>query len=86
MEKNKSSFASFLKRKDIDLKPKRYFIDALGSMAMGLFASLLISTIFSTIADKLSIGWLATVASYAKQASGPAMAIAIGMAQSTQNL
>ena len=86
MEKKSNGFISFLKRKDIDLKPRRYFIDALGSMAMGLFASLLISTIFSTIADKLNISWLATAASYVKLASGPAMAIAIGMALNAPSL
>ena len=29
---------------------KRYFIDAMGAMALGLFASLLIGTIFGTVA------------------------------------
>ena len=41
----------FLKRKGISLSAKVYFIDALGAMALGLFASLLIGTIFGTIAD-----------------------------------
>ena len=38
MEKVKN----FLKKKDIEISVKRYFIDALGAMAQGLFASLLI--------------------------------------------
>ena len=41
-------FKAFLKRKDISFSAKRYFIDALGAMAQGLFASLLIGTILST--------------------------------------
>ena len=34
-------FKAFLKRKDIVISWKRYFIDAMGAMASGLFASLL---------------------------------------------
>ena len=30
---------------------KRYFVDAMGAMAQGLFASLLIGTIFGTLSD-----------------------------------
>ena len=39
-----SSFAAFCKRKDIEISVQRYLIDALGAMAQGLFASLLIGT------------------------------------------
>ena len=31
----------FLKKKNIEISAKRYFIDALGAMAQGLFPSLL---------------------------------------------
>ena len=44
---SKKSFKAFLKRKDIEFSAKRYGIDALGAMAQGLFASLLIGTILS---------------------------------------
>ncbi len=70
----------FLKRKDIEFSLKRYFIDALGAMAQGLFASLLIGTIISTIGQQLGIESLVTVGTYAKGAQGAAMAIAIGYA------
>ena len=40
-----ASFKEFLKRKDIVITPQRYLIEALGAMAQGLFASLLIGTI-----------------------------------------
>ena len=40
--KEKSRFARFLNRKNIVISGKRYGIDALGAMAQGLFASLLI--------------------------------------------
>lgn len=40
---------AFLKRKDVVFSASRYGIDALGAMAQGLFASLLIGTILSTL-------------------------------------
>lgn len=76
MEKIKA----FLKRKNIEISAKRYFIDALGAMAQGLFASLLIGTIIGTLGTQLDIPMLVTVGNYAKAAVGPAMAVAIGHA------
>ncbi len=76
MEKVKA----FLKRKNIELSVKRYLIDALGAMAQGLFASLLIGTIISALGTQLGIEILVTVGTYAKAAVGPAMAVAIGYA------
>lgn len=76
----KKSFKGFLKRKGIEISVKRYLIDAMSYMALGLFASLLIGTIFETVAKKTGFAWLLTAASYAKQAAGPAMAVAIGAA------
>lgn len=73
-------FLAFLKKKNIELSVKRYFIDALGAMAQGLFASLLIGTIISTIGSQFGIELLVTVGNYAKAAVGPAMAVAIGFA------
>ena len=73
-------FLAFLKKKNIELSVKRYFIDALGAMAQGLFASLLIGTIVSTIGTQFGIELLVTVGNYAKAAVGPAMAVAIGFA------
>ena len=59
----------------------RYFIDAMGSMALGLFASLLIGTIFGTVGKYIPVPWLAdifnTVANYAKAATGMAIGVAI---------
>ncbi len=74
MEKLKS----FLKRKDIVISGKRYGIDALGAMAQGLFASLLIGTIISTLGERLGIELLVTIGGYAKAVTGEAMAVAIG--------
>lgn len=71
---------SFLRRKNIIFSAKRYGIDALGAMAQGLFVSLLIGTIVGTLGSQLGIDILVTVGDYAKQASGAAMAVAIGYA------
>lgn len=75
-----SKIAAFLKKKDIEFSAKRYGIDALGAMAQGLFASLLIGTIISTLGEQLGIQVLIEVGNYAKAATGPAMAAAIGYA------
>ena len=44
-----SNVKDFLRRKDIVITPQRYLIEALGAMAQGLFASLLIGTIIKTL-------------------------------------
>lgn len=54
----------FLSKKDIKISAKRYFVDAMSGMALGLFASLLIGTIFSTVANLTGIALFATVAGY----------------------
>ncbi|NCB64341.1 MAG: PTS sugar transporter subunit IIC, partial [Clostridia bacterium] len=54
--------------------------DALGAMAQGLFASLLVGTILGTLGTQLGIEWLVTIGTYAKSVAGPAMAISIGFA------
>ncbi len=56
---------------------KRYFIDAMGAMAQGLFASLLIGTIFSALGMIPGLDFLATIGSFAQQMAGPAMGAAI---------
>ena len=76
MEKIKA----FLKRKNIEISARRYGIDALGAMAQGLFASLLIGTIISTIGEQAGIEILIQIGGYAKDATGAAMAVAIGYA------
>lgn len=86
-------FKAFLQRKDIEFSWKRYFIDALGAMAQGLFCSLLIGTIIDTIGDLLISGgaervgaFLVELGKYASAMSGPAMAVAIGYALKAPNL
>ena len=52
----------------------------MSAMAQGLFASLLIGTILSTLGTQLGIPFLDQVGSFAKSAAGPAMAVGIGYA------
>ncbi len=83
----------FLKKKNVVITGKRYGIDALGAMAQGLFASLLIGTIISTLGEQIGLripeSWSAakklceyfvTIGGYAKAVAGPAMAVAIAFA------
>ena len=88
MEKtnNESKFKAFLKKKDVQISLKRYFIDAMGAMASGLFASLLIGTIIGTLGQQLGIQALIDMGGYAKSVSGPAMAVAIAYALKAPNL
>lgn len=73
-----TNFKSFIQKKNIEISVQRYLIDALGYMALGLFASLLIGTIFNTIGDKFGISLFTDVISpLAKQVTGPAIAVAI---------
>lgn len=81
-----SKVSEFFKRKNIEISVQRYLIDALGAMAQGLFASLLMGTILSTIGEQCGIDVLVQVGDFAKSASGPAMAVAIGFALKAPSL
>ena len=72
--------SNFLKKKDVEISAHRYLIDAMSAMAQGLFASLLIGTIFSTLGTQLGIPFLDQIGTFAKSAAGPAMAVGIGYA------
>jgi hypothetical protein len=91
VKRSMGSFASFLKKKDIEISLKRYGIDALGAMAQGLFCSLLIGTIIDTFGKQFHVPFLMstvatiagkdyTVGGLASAMSGPAMAVAIAYA------
>ena len=54
---------SFLQKKNVEISFKRYAIDAMGAMALGLFASLLIGTIIKTLAENVgTTGLMAALA------------------------
>ena len=65
-EESMEKFKSFLKRKDIEISAKRYGIDALGAMAQGLFASLLIGTIIATLGEQLGMEVLVNIGGYSE--------------------
>ena len=71
---------TFLKRKNVNITVQTYLIDALGAMAFGLFASLLIGTIFATIGEKTQIQAFQVIADYAKSATGAALGVSIAYA------
>ncbi len=70
----------FLKRKQVNISVQTYLIDALGAMAFGLFASLLIGTIFATLGERTGISIFIVISDYAKQATGAALGVSIAYA------
>lgn len=77
---------AFLKKKNVVVSGRRYGIDALAAMAQGLFCSLLIGTILKTLGQQLGLAFLVDVGQYAFEMSGPAMAVAIGLALQAQGM
>lgn len=71
---------AFLKKKNVEISVKRYLVDALGAMAQGLFASLLIGTIVSTLGKQLGIEYLTELGGYASAVAGPAWrSVSVGL-------
>ncbi len=68
---------SFLKKKNIEISIKRYGIDALGAMALGLFSSLIIGLILKVLGEKLGIGFLVDYGQRAMSMMGPAIGVAV---------
>ncbi|MGL5345885.1 MAG: PTS transporter subunit IIC [Peptostreptococcaceae bacterium] len=76
-----SSIKNFMERKNIEISVNRYLIDALSYMALGLFSSLLIGTIFNTLGEMFNIALFTDVINpLAKQVTGPCIAVAIAYA------
>ena len=77
-EKKDVEKQSFLKRKNVEISVQRYLIDALSFMALGLFSSLLIGTIFNTLGEKLGIPFLSVVIwPIARDMTGAAIGVAV---------
>ncbi|MDR1363601.1 MAG: PTS sugar transporter subunit IIC [Spirochaetaceae bacterium] len=72
--------SSFFKKQGIDLSWNRLGIKGMGAMAQGLFASLLIGTIFNTIGTQTGIDFLNKIGGFATGVTGAAMAVSIGFA------
>ena len=78
----KRGFVAFLNKRGITLSPKVYFVDAMSAMALGLFASLLMGTIFGTIAKLVPEGnvlfdFFENVRSFGSSATGAVIGVAI---------
>jgi uncharacterized membrane protein len=71
---------AFLKKQGIAFTWRRIGIDALGAMAHGLFASLLIGTIINTLGTQLGVPFLNQIGGFATAGTGAAMALSIGFA------
>lgn len=80
VEKWENKFLAFLKRKNVEFSAKRYGIDALGAMALGLFASLLIGTILKALGMIPGLDIFKELGGYAQTVAGSAMAVAIAYA------
>ena len=80
MASEKGSFAAFLERKNVKFSFSRYFVEALGAMGIGLFASLITGLILKTIGSKCGIPILVEFGTLAGQMVGPAIAVAIAQA------
>ena len=65
---------------------KLVFIDAMGGMALGLFATLLVGTIVGTVAKYTGLEFLDTIANFAKGATGMAIGVAIASSLKMQPL
>ena len=77
----------YLDEQGITLSPKVYFIDALGAMAFGLFASLLVGTILNSIGNTFNIPFLSErIWPLVDQATGAAIAVSIAYALKAPNL
>ena len=82
IQTKKSAFRAFLDKKGITLSAKVYFVDAMGAMALGLFATLLMGTIFGTVAGWIPEGtivneFVINMSSFAKKATGVVLGIAV---------
>lgn len=71
---------AFLNKKNVQLSPKLYFVDAMGAMALALFATLLMGTILSTLGQYTGLSVLGEAAAFAQQATGAMLGVAIASA------
>lgn len=79
---------NFLLKKKIDLSWKTYFITAMGAMAQGLFASLLIGTIIGTIGGWTNSDVMNEIAAFAKNGYvvGATIGVAVAFALKAEGL
>ncbi|MBV7440082.1 PTS sugar transporter subunit IIC [Weeksellaceae bacterium TAE3-ERU29] len=67
----------FLARKNIEVSLKKYGIEALNAMALGLFGSLIVGLIFKSVGQWLDLEWLINFGSIAQSAMGAAIGVGV---------
>ncbi|KGQ69384.1 PTS sugar transporter subunit IID [Chelonobacter oris] len=70
----------FLQRQNIQFSLKRYAVDALNLMALGLFSSLIIGLILKNVGTWCDLPWLIDVGSQAQKAMGAAIGVGVAYA------
>lgn len=75
---------AYLQRKGVSLSARTYFVTAMGAMAQGLFASLLIGTILGALGDWLSLDFLQEISNIAGNPYVVGAAIGVAVASALQ--
>lgn len=79
--KTQRSFKEFLKQKNIEFSLQRYGVEAMSSMALGLFSSLLIGLIIKVMGQNLGIPiFVEQISPIASSMLGPAIGVAVAHA------
>jgi len=68
---------SFLQKKDVVISFRRYAIETMGMMTLGIFASLIMGLILREIGSRVGIDFMVEVGSFAHGATGFAMGVAV---------
>ncbi|WP_443091667.1 PTS transporter subunit IIC [Basfia succiniciproducens] len=76
----KNRLKNFLIRQNIKFSLRRYAIDAMNFMALGLFGSLIIGLILKNIGDWLDILWLNELGALAQSSMGAAIGVGVAYA------
>ena len=71
---------AFLAKKNIEFSLRRYGIDVLNFMALGLFGSLIIGLILKSLGTWTSLPWLTEVGTQAQAATGAAIGVGVAYA------
>ena len=67
----------FFAKKDVRLSFRRYCVEAMGAMTLGLFSSLIIGLILTEIGSRAGVEFLATMGNWARGATGYAIGVAV---------
>lgn len=71
---------AFLAARNIEFSVRRYGVDALNFMALGLFSSLIVGLILKTVGTWVGLPWLVEVGAQAQAALGAAIGVGVAYA------